>query len=824
MSNKDCKINQSISISELVKNIKNRINESKNTNEYGILVGCEDYNNNTPNKNNKNNKNNIEENIENSDNNIDNNDKNDINCKINKDIANNINDCINWNNNGIGDNYSYYNYDINVDSEDLDNIELNNPKLYINRELSWLEFNRRVLEESEDNTNPLLERMKFLAIFNSNLDEFFMIRVAGLKQRVSANIVEPSPDGLTPQEQLIKIHEKTKTLIKNVEMQYRIILNQLKEHGIYIHDLKDVDDSLRNKANKYFKKYIMPILTPLGLDATHPFPHIVNLGFNILIKINSEDGAKLGLVPIPKNIPRFIEIHRTADERHFVLLEDIILENIDKLFPNQKIKRMITFRLTRDADIRIQEDEADDLLEEIEKGLKERRFGKAVRLEINGNAHHNKYLVEFLKDEYDLEDMDIYNMDIPLNLTDLWYLYENIDDSNLKYKPNTPYLSSIFDIDLFSTLRFRDLVLFLPYDSFEPVIDFLNSAADDPNVLAIKMVLYRTGKNSPIIDALKRAVRNGKEVTVIIELKARFDEESNISWAKYLEEEGVHVVYGIPKLKIHAKMIMIVKKENNGIKRYLHLGTGNYNHSTAKIYSDLGIMSSNDELGKDVEKIFNAITGYFQHPHLSKIYISPHKLKKRLIHCIRNEAKHGSNGRIIAKMNSLVDIDIIKELYKASQNGVKIDLIVRGICCLRPGIKGISDNIHVRSIVGKYLEHARVFYFKNGNSEINNNECENNKNNNMLKINDDNKDSELLYISSADWMPRNFNKRVETMVPVESKIIRNYIKDILNIQLKDTAKSRILQPDGSYIRPKNRDFNSQEYFEKWVKLVDINNL
>ncbi len=381
----------------------------------------------------------------------------------------------------------------NEDSE-TGNKNLKNPNLYINRELSWLEFNRRVLEESGDDSNPLLERMKFLAIFNSNLDEFFMIRVAGLKQRVSANITEPSPDGLSPHEQLVEIYKKTKTLVENAGLQYKTIVNQLKEHNIFIHDIKSLDECLKYEANKYFEKYIMPVLTPLGIDATHPFPHIVNLGFNILIEINSSDGAKLGLVPIPKNMSRFIEIYKEENERHYVLLEDIIIENIERLFPKQKINKSITFRLTRDADIRIQEDEADDLLAEIEKGLKERRFGKAVRLEINGDVNNNKYLLEFLKDEYDLEDMDIYNMNTPLNLTDLWYLYDNIDNPDLKYKPHIPYLSSIFDIDLFSTLKFKDIVLFLPYDSFEPIIDFLNTAADDPDVLAIKMVLYRTGK------------------------------------------------------------------------------------------------------------------------------------------------------------------------------------------------------------------------------------------------------------------------------------------------------------------------------------------
>ena len=683
-----------------------------------------------------------------------------------------------------------------------------NGNLYINRELSWLDFNKRVLEESEDELNPLLERLKFLAIFGTNLDEFFMVRVAGLKQQVYANITTSSFDGLTPKQQLIEINKKLRPLLNNVDNQYEKIISELKKHKIYIHTYNNISDDLRKKINNYFDKYILPILTPLGVDATHPYPHIVNLGFNILVKLHDGEGIKLGIVPIPKNIPRFIKIDNNSTNNnnnnnnlkciHYVLLEDIIMENMEKLFPNKTIKKMITYRLTRDADIRIQEDEAGDLLGEIEKGLKYRRFGKAVRLEIKGDS---KYLLEFLKDEYDLTNDDIYKSNAPLNLGDLWQLYGDINISNLKYPNFVPFLSSVFEMDLFSIIDYKDLILYNPYDSFEPVVDLINRAANDPDVLAIKMTLYRTGKNSPIVAALKNAVDNGKEVTAVIELKARFDEESNISWAKYLEEEGAHVVYGIPKLKIHGKVLMVVRKEGNELKRYVHIGTGNYNCATAKVYTDLGLFTSNEKIGKDVEKIFNAITGYFNHPKLDKIYISPNKLKNKLIELIRNEAKNKEKGRIIAKMNSLVDVDIINELYLASKEGVKIDLIVRGICCLRPGIKGLSENINVISIVGKYLEHARIFYFKNEGG-----------------------DKEELYISSADWMPRNFNKRIELMTPIESEIIKEYIKEILDIQLKDTAKVRILKEDGNYIRPEKRDFNSQEYFEKWVKMKDINNI
>ena len=768
------KINKSISIIKSDSKKNNKINNNK-TNDKNNKI------NNIINKNNKNNNKNNNTAINNPNNSL-----------PNKALYNTTNNKITENNGSIklkGEIMSHNHHNHHHD--------LNNPKLYINRELSWLEFNRRVLEESEDETNPLLERMKFIAIFHSNLDEFFMIRVAGLKQRVYAKMMEPSFDGLTPLEQLEKIYEKTTELLKSVEKNYNKIVDELSKHGIHIHDFKKVDGELKHKGNKYFEEHILPVLTPLAVDAAHPYPHVVNLGFNILLKIKDDDGIKLGLVPIPKNIPRFIKIDLNDDKLHYVLLEDLIIENLHHLFPNKKIVNIMIYRLTRDADIRIQEDEADDLLEEIEKGLKERRFGKAVRLEVNGDS---QYLLHFLMDEYDLGEKDVYKLNIPLNLTDLWQLYGELDFPELRYPPYTPYLSPIFEIDLFTLLKKKDVVLFHPYDSFEPVVDLLNEAVDDPNVLAVKMILYRVGKNSPIVDALRRMAANGKEVTTVIELKARFDEESNISWAKFLEETGAHVVYGIPKMKIHAKLLMIVRKEGDKIKRYVHTSTGNYNYSTVKIYSDVGYMTSDETIGKDVEKIFNAITGYFQHPDLKKLSISPHRLKERIIKCIKREMEYGKEGKIIAKMNSLVDVDVIKELYKASQKGVDIKLIVRGICCLRPNIEGISDNIHVRSIVGKYLEHARIFYFRNGGG-----------------------DNEEVYISSADWMPRNFNKRVETLVPIENPKIKEYLKEILHIQLKDTAKARILQSDGSYIRPEKRDFNSQEYFEKLVREVDINN-
>jgi polyphosphate kinase len=669
-------------------------------------------------------------------------------------------------------------------------ISLDNPKLYINRELSWLEFNRRVLEEAEDLNNPLLERLKFIAIFFTNLDEFFMIRVAGLKKMVSANINRPSFDGLTPKEQLRKITQKTKQLLKEMEAQYRKLTYELKTEKIYIHKYSDLPKTLKKRADKYFEEFVYPVLTPLAVDLTHPFPHLPSLSFNIIVEIISEE-LKFGLIPIPKVLPRFVKLKEQEREEHYLYLEDLIIHHIGKLFPDQKIRSVATFRVTRDADIIIQEDEADDLLEEIEKGLRKRRFGKPVRLEINGGSN---FILNFLKDELEIKDYDIYKLNIPLNLSDLWSLYREIDRSDLKFSPYVPYYPHQFNIEIFNALKNHEFILFHPYESFDPVVELVEEAVEDPNVLAIKQTLYRAGRNSPIVEALSRAAQKGKEVTAVVEIKARFDEESNIVWAKRLEEEGVHVIYGISGLKTHAKLLMIVRKEESGIKRYVHIGTGNYNVETAKIYSDVSYLTSDSEIGEDVSRIFNVLTGYFHPPELSKLFISPVDLKKKILEMIEEEAELGKSGRIIAKMNSLVDPDAIKALYRASQAGVKIDLIVRGICCLRPGIEGVSENIKVISIVGKYLEHARIFYFGAGGEE-------------------------KVFISSADWMPRNFHRRVETLVPIEDRELKEKLKTILEIQLRDTAKARILLPTGEYTRPEEREFNSQEYFERWVRRI-----
>ncbi len=664
----------------------------------------------------------------------------------------------------------------------MESVNLKDPKLYINRELSWLEFNRRVLEEAEDETNPLLERLKFIAIFFTNLDEFFMIRVAGLKKQVAAGVNRPSFDGLTPKEQLKKISKKTRELLKTTEKDYKNLVKLLKEEGIKLYTYRELPKKLKRKADKYFKELVFPVLTPLAVDLTHPFPHLPSLSFNIIVEMLSEE-LRFGLVPVPKVLPRFVKL----EENSYIYLEELILEHLSELFPNQKIRSVATFRVTRDADIVIQEDEADDLLEEIEKGLRKRRFGQPVRLEINGGS---EMVLSFLKDELELSDDDIYRLKIPLNLSDLWSLYREIERSDLKFPPYIPYYPPQFEVGVFTALKKGEAVLFHPYESFDPIVELVEEAAEDPNVLAIKQTLYRVGKNSPIVEALSRAAQNGKEVTAVVELKARFDEESNIVWARKLEEDGVHVVYGVPGLKTHAKLLMIVRKEENGIKRYLHLGTGNYNVETAKIYSDVSFLTSDDDLGEDVSRIFNVITGYFHPPKLKKIFISPVNLKKKILELIEAETSLGKKGRIVAKMNSLVDPEVIEALYRASQSGVKIDLIVRGICCLRPGIPGVSENIRVISIVGKYLEHARIFYFGR-NDEV--------------------------FISSADWMPRNFHRRVETLVPIKSEKLKEKLKEILEIQLKDTAKARILQSDGTYTRPEKRDFNSQEFFERWVR-------
>ena len=436
-----------------------------------------------------------------------------------------------------------------------------------------------------------------------------------------------------------------------------------------------------------------------------------------------------------------VKLKEKDGEEHYLYLEDLIVHHIGKLFPDQEIRSVATFRVTRDADIIIQEDEADDLLEEIEKGLRKRRFGKPVRLEINGGSN---FILNFLKDELEIKNYDIYKLNIPLNLSDLWSLYREIDRSDLKFSPYVPYYPHQFNIEIFNALKNHEFILFHPYESFDPVVELVEEAVEDPNVLAIKQTLYRVGRNSPIVEALSRAAQKGKEVTAVVEIKARFDEESNIVWAKRLEEEGVHVIYGISGLKTHAKLLMIVRKEESGIKRYVHIGTGNYNVETAKIYSDVSYLTSDSEIGEDVSRIFNVLTGYFHPPELSKLFISPVDLKKKILEMIEKETELGEKGRIIAKINSLVDPDVIKALYRASQAGVKIDLIVRGICCLRPGIEGVSENIRVISIVGKYLEHARIFYFGADGEE-------------------------KVFISSADWMPRNFHRRVETLVPIEDR-------------------------------------------------------
>ncbi len=656
-------------------------------------------------------------------------------------------------------------------------VNLDSPSLFINRELSWLEFNKRVLEEAQDKGNPLLERVKFLAIFFTNLDEFFMIRVAGLKKMVSAGINSPSFDGLPPKEQLRRISKKTRELLKETEKTYKELLRELKKEDIYLYSYKELPKKLKKKADAYFKEFVFPVLTPLAVDLTHPFPHLPSLSFNIIVEMISTE-LRFGLVPVPKVLPRFVEL----ESGRYILIEELILNHLTELFPQQKIRSSATFRLTRDADIVIQEDEADDLLEAIEKGLRRRRFGAPVRLEVKGGSD---FLLALLKDELELSEQDIYELKIPLNLSDLWELYAKEERSDLKFPPYVPYYPPQFEVEVFTALKSKSSILYHPYESFDPIVELIEEAAEDPNVLAIKQTLYRVGKNSPIVEALSKAAQNGKEVTAVVELKARFDEESNIVWARKLEEDGVHVVYGVPGLKTHAKLLMIVRKEEGKIRRYVHLGTGNYNVETAKVYTDISYLTSDEEIGEDVSRIFNVITGYFHPPELKKLFISPVNLKEKVLSLIEEEKE-----RIVAKMNSLVDPEVIKALYRASMRGVKVDLIVRGICCLRPQVKGISENIRVVSIVGKYLEHARIFYFKT---------------------------PDKLFISSADWMPRNFHRRVETLVPVEEEGLKVKLKEILEIQLKDTAKARLLRADGTYYRPSKRDFNSQEYFERWVR-------
>ncbi len=675
----------------------------------------------------------------------------------------------------------------------------NKPEYFDNRELSWLEFNYRVLSEAGDTSLPLLERLKFLSITSSNLDEFVMIRVASLKDMVHAKYTKSDISGMKPKEQLYHISEKAHALVnEQYNMYNNAFLPSLEKNGIIIiprHE--ELSTSQEEYVDRYFMREVYPVLTPMAVDSSRPFPLIRNKSLNIaaLLQNNkNDDEYEFATVQVPSVLPRLVRIPSVnPDDITFILLEQIIEKNIDKLFLNYSIVCAYPYRVMRNADLTIEEDEAADLLTEIERQIKKRQWGEVIRLEVE-EAIDSK-LMKYLTNAFDIADNDIYKIGGPLDLTFLMKLYGIDGFDHLRNKPYKP--QPVIDIDpevnLFSQIKQKDILLSHPYQTFDPVVDFVRQAATDPDVLAIKQTLYRVSSNSPIISSLALAAENGKQVSVLVELKARFDEENNINWARKLEQAGCHVIYGLVGLKTHSKITLVVRREDDGIRRYVHLGTGNYNDSTAKLYTDMGLLTCSRPIGEDATAVFNMLSGYSEPLAWNKLAIAPLWLRDKFMDCITRETKHAKEGKeakIIAKMNSLCDADIIAALYEASAAGVKIELIIRGICCLKVGIPGISENITVHSIVGNFLEHSRIFYFHNDGYED-------------------------IYMGSADWMPRNLDKRVEILFPVEDEKLKETIKHILTIQLEDNVKTRIKQPDGSYMQltpGAEEPLSSQDYF------------
>jgi polyphosphate kinase len=660
---------------------------------------------------------------------------------------------------------------------------LDDPSLYYSRELSWLEFNDRVLEEAIDQRNPLLERLKFMAIYSTNLDEYFMIRVAALKQQVDAEVHKRSNDGRLPAEQIAAISKRLHVSLPRFKDLLRYeLLPALEREGIVIERYDQLDDPKRAQLRKLFDERIFPVLTPLAVDRAHPFPYISNLSLSLGVEMYEQtlDGLKMHFarVKVPQSLPRFVPLKAPPDRHHFVLLEDVIAHNLDALFPGMAIHASYPFRVTRDADLDLQEDEADDLLRAIESELRRRRFGEPVRLEVEMSMP--QHLREMLLEALSLDWVDLYAIDGMLGTNDLFGLV-NIDRADLHDTPFSPSIPKrlVGETDIFAAIREGDLLLHHPYDSFDPVVQFIRQAAEDPHVLAIKQTLYRTSGNSPVIAALMQAAENGKQVAVMIELKARFDEENNINWARNLERVGAHVVYGIPGIKVHCKVILVVRDEPDGIRRYVHLGTGNYNDKTARIYTDLSLFSCRPELGADVTHLFNRLTGFSKTTSYEKLLVAPTTLRSGFIELIERESEHALAGRpcgIVAKLNAISDAGIVQSLYGASQAGVPIELIVRGMCELRPGIPGVSETIRVRSIVGRFLEHSRFFVFTNGGERE-------------------------VYFGSADWMGRNLDRRVETIVPVlDPAICEHLVSEILAVLLADNVKTRWLRSDGTYVR------------------------
>jgi polyphosphate kinase len=690
---------------------------------------------------------------------------------------------------------------IEVNGKERTASDYHDPSYYVNRELSWIDFNQRVLEEAlSPDAHPLLERVKFISIFSSNLDEFFMIRVAGIEDQLTAGIHERTIDGLTPKEQLERISQMVlQQLRQRNDCVYNDLLPSLQREGIEFLRYSELSETKQAVLRKYFRQEIYPVLTPLAFDTGHPFPFMSNLSLNFAIELEDEETGtlKFARVKVPSILSRFVRLNEiegfgdAGGKILFLWLEDLIGNNLDQLFPKMRIIRSHLFRLIRDADIEIEEDEAGDLLETIAEGIRSRRYGKVVRLDVSPEMPESIRLL--LMNNLEVTARNVYEIEGMLGLGCLIELLR-LERPDLKDEPFIPCnsIEEQYGGNIFNAVNSKDQLLYHPYDSFQPVVDFISQAAADPDVLSIKQTLYRVGSNSPIVKALMKAAEAGKQVAVLVELKARFDEENNIVWARALEDVGAHVVYGLPGLKTHAKLTMVVRREQQKLKRYLHLGTGNYNPVTGKIYTDYSLFTTNEQLANDVSELFNALTGYAKQPFYNTLIVSPNYTRKKIIGMIEREIdwqRREGNGRIIMKMNALVDVKTIRALYKASNEGVRIDLIVRGICCLKPGIAGISANIRVISIIGRFLEHSRIYYFHNGGMEE-------------------------IYLGSADLMPRNLDDRVETLFPVIDEMIVQDVKSDLKLMMDDNVKSWKMGADGSYSKIENDAavINSQTCF------------
>ena len=686
--------------------------------------------------------------------------------------------------------------------------EYKKPEYFENRELSWLGFDERILGEARDKGNPLFERLKFLSITASNLDEFFMVRVASLKDMVNAGYTKKDIAGMTPQQQLDAIHDRVHTFMNTQYSTWkRSLLPGLVQCGLHVvENHEELSPEQGRFVDHYFMENVYPVLTPMAVDSSRPFPLIVNktlnLGALLKKKEEKEEVLEFATVQVPSVLPRIVEIPSAEKgTRSVILLEEIIERNMAKLFLSYDVICVHPYRIMRNADLTIDEDDASDLLKEIQKQLRKRRWGEVIRLEVEEKI--DKRLLKILRKEFEIKEDGIYRINGPLDLTFLMKMYgiEGFDDYKTpRYIPQpVPELTG--KPDIFEEIRKGDILLHHPYQTFDPVVDFVKKASRDPQTLAIKQTLYRVSGNSPIIAALAQAAENGKQVSVLVELKARFDEENNIAWAKMLERAGCHVIYGLVGLKTHSKITLVVRREEDGIRRYVHLGTGNYNDSTAKLYTDMGLLTCSEPIGEDATAVFNMLSGYSEPASWNKLCLAPIWLRDRFLDMIRRETAHAKKGdpaHIIAKMNSLCDEELIEALYEASAAGVKIELIVRGICCLKVGIPGVSENISVRSIVGTFLEHSRIYYFLNGGQEE-------------------------IYLSSADWMPRNLDRRVEILFPVENGRLKKEVFHVLEIQLQDTMKAQVKQPDGSYEHIDRRGKTAlcaQDYFMEYAKSLN----